>query len=168
MKVLVIQGSPREKSRTGILANLAFKNAKKGNEVKMIDLSLGNVDVFAGKAFGKETKNALDLIYWADVLIVCTPVYNSMISSALKNLFEFVDYKKIGGKVSGFIINASTMKSTISVQNQLSGLMNYFGIISNPKAVFAVEEDFDENGLKNKNVEDRIRALVESSSKIKA
>jgi len=92
MKVLVIQGSPREKSRTGILADIVMKHAKKGNDVKMIDLSLGKIEPFVAKAMGKETKGAVDLIYWADVLIICTPIYNSMISAALKNLFEFVSY----------------------------------------------------------------------------
>ena len=157
-----------EKSRTGILANIAMKYAKKGNEVKMIDLSSGKMDMFSAKSPSKETKAMVDLIYWADVLIVCTPIYNSMISAALKNLFEFVDYKKISGKIAGFIINSSTMKSVISVQNQLTGLMSYFGIISNPRAVFVTMEDFNEKGLKNKDVENRINALVESSSKIKA
>ena len=145
-----------------------MKYAKKGNEVKMIDLSLGKIEPFVAKAMGKETKDAVDLIYWADVLIVCTPIYNSMISSALKNLFEFVDYKKISGKIAGYIINAATMKSSISVQNQLTGLMSYFGIISNPRAVFVTMEDFDEKGLKNKDVEARINAMVDSSIKIKA
>ena len=46
--------------------------------------------------------------------------------------------------------------------------MSYFGIISNPRAVFVTMEDFNEKGLKNKDVENRINALVESSSKIKA
>ena len=49
MKVLVIQGSPMEKSRTGILANIAMKYAKKGNEVKMIDLSSGKMEMFSGR-----------------------------------------------------------------------------------------------------------------------
>ena len=40
----------------------------------------------------------------ADVWLIGTPVYNSFFSSALKNLFEYVNYKKTEGKVAGMVI----------------------------------------------------------------
>ena len=40
----------------------------------------------------------------ADVWLIGSPIYNSLFSSALKNLFEYVDYKKTEGKVAGMVI----------------------------------------------------------------
>ena len=39
-------------------------------------------------------KNAAKDIMEADVWLIGSPIYNSFFSSALKNLFEYVDYKK--------------------------------------------------------------------------
>jgi len=40
----------------------------------------------------------------SDVWLIGTPIYNSFFSSALKNLFEYVDYKKTQGKVAELVI----------------------------------------------------------------
>ncbi|HET8720250.1 MAG TPA: NAD(P)H-dependent oxidoreductase, partial [Candidatus Nitrosotenuis sp.] len=68
--------------------------------------------------------------------LIGTPIYNSFFSSALKNLFEFVSYKSTAGKTAGLAIVASGNIGFINVQTLLTQLMNYFRVITNPKAVF--------------------------------
>ena len=72
----------------------------------------------------------------ADVWLIGTPIYNSFFSSALKNLFEYVNYKKTEGKVGGMAILAAGQIGFIDVQTLLTQLLSYFKIITNPKSCF--------------------------------
>ena len=90
-----------------------------------------------------------------------------MISSALKNLFEFVDYKALEGKTAGFIIKAGGNISFLQVQGQLQALMNYFRVLSNPREVFVTDDDFDGKTLKNLRIKERLKKLIDETIKIK-
>ena len=72
------------------------------------------------------TKEAIKNITEADVWIIGTPIYNSFFSSALKNLFEYIDYKKTAGKTAGLVIVASGNSGFADVQTLLTQLMSYF------------------------------------------
>ena len=80
----------------------------------------------------------------ADVWIIGTPIYNSFFSSAIKNVFEFLNYKNTSGKVAGLIIVASDHISFKSVQTNLTQLMSYFGVLTNPNSVYITVDKIDE------------------------
>lgn len=104
----------------------------------------------------------------ADVFVICSPVYNGLLSSGIKSLFEFVDYKSLEGRVAGFALMASGRISYLQVQGQLQALMNYFRVISNPRAAYVNQADFDQRlGLVNKAVEGRIKRLVDETAAMK-
>ena len=171
MKILVICGSPREKSYTRILTDMTFEYAKSKNyDVTYLDIGKTNIEKFRGleEKYDKTTENAVKLIESSDVFIIGSPIYDGVFSSAIKNLFEFVNYKSLEGKVTGLILMAGGKISYLQVQGQLQALMNYFRIISNPKSVFVSTDDFDENmKLNNKEVKNRIEKLVEETVNLK-
>jgi len=78
-------------------------------------------------------------------------------------LFEFVNYKALEGRVAGFVLKSGGSISFLQVQGQLQALMNYFRVVSNPRAVFVTDEDFDGMKLKNVNIEERIKRLVDET-----
>ena len=106
MKVVVISASPRKIAKTQVLMkyvteyiNDLMLDVERSLEVKFINLSDGGIDYYTGDGnFGDTTKQAIKDITEADVWLVGTPIYNSFFSSALKNLFEYIDYKKTAGK----------------------------------------------------------------------
>lgn len=171
MKILVICGSPREKSYTRVLTKIAFDYAKSKNyDVTYLDLGKINIEKFRGleEKYDKTTNDRVKLVENSDIFIIGSPVYDGVFSSAIKNLFEFVNYKTLEGKVAGLIIMAGGTISYLQVQGQLQALMNYFRVISNPKSVFVSTDDFDENmNLKNKEVEGRIEKLLEGTVDLK-
>jgi FMN reductase/FAD reductase [NAD(P)H] len=171
MKILVICGSPREKSYTRVLTKIAFDYAKSKNyDVTYLDLGKINIEKFRGleEKYDKTTEDVVKLVESSDIFIIGSPIYNGVFSSVIKNLFEFVNYKTLEGRVAGFIIMSSGTISYLQVQGQLQSMMNYFRVISNPRSVFVSTNDFDENmKLKNKEIKSRIEKLVEETINLK-
>ena len=99
MKVVVISASPRKIGKTQTIMKYVAEHINDSGisplEVKFINLSDGGIDYYTGDGnFSDATKQAIKNITEADIWIVGTPIYNSFFSSALKNLFEYIDYKK--------------------------------------------------------------------------
>ena len=129
MKVVVISGSPRITANTQIIMKYVFEYTKSKNEdTKLINLSDGQIECYRGfdVEYNEATKTAANDIMDADVWLIGTPIYNSFFSGALKNLFEYVNYKKTAGKVAGMAILASGNIGFIDVQTLLTQLLSLF------------------------------------------
>ena len=171
MKVVVISASPRKIGKTQAFMKYVteYINSSnfKGLEVKFINLSDGGIDYYTGDGnFSDTTKQAIKNISEADVWIIGTPIYNSFFSSALKNLFEYIDYKKTAGKAAGMIIVASGNSGFTDVQTLLTQLMSYFNVITNPRAVFVTADTVDNNEIINEDVKSRLNQLVDETLKL--
>ena len=171
MKVVVISASPRKIAKTQVFMKYVTEYIKNssltGLEVKLLNLSNGGVDYYTGDGnFSATTKDAIKNITEADVWIIGTPIYNSFFSSALKNLFEYIDYKKTAGKTAGLIIVASGNSGFTDVQTLLTQLMSYFNVITNPRAVFVTADTVDNNEIINEDVKSRLNHLVDETLKL--
>ena len=145
MKVIVISASPRKIAKTQVFMKYVTEYLNNSNfddlEIKLINLSDGGVDYYTGDGnFSDTTKETIKHITEADVWIVGTPIYNSFFSSALKNLFEYIDYKKTAGKTAGLVIVAAGNSGFTDVQTLLTQMMSYFNVITNPRAVFVMAD----------------------------
>ena len=169
MKVVVISASPRKIAKTQIFMKYVteYLNNSKELEVKLINLSDGGIDYYTGDGnFSDKTKEAIKDITEADIWIVGTPIYNSFFSSALKNLFEYIDYKKTAGKVAGLVIVAASNSGFTDVQTLLTQLMSYFNVITNPRAVFIMADTADDNKISDDDVKVRLKQLVDETLKL--
>lgn len=166
MKILVINGSPRKKSYTKILAEFALNCIKEKHECVFLDLSKGEVDTFVGfeGKYSERSKKITTSLKDYDVFLICSPVYNAFFSAAIKNLFEHADYKALGGKAAGFIIMAGGKISYTGVQGQLANFMSYFGIVSNPRSIFVGSEAFNKKmNITDKELKKRIDEMVQKT-----
>jgi NAD(P)H-dependent FMN reductase len=171
MKVVVISASPRKIAKTQVFMKYVTEYIKNsslsGLDVKLLNLSNGGIDYYTGDGnFSVTTKDAIKNITEADVWIIGTPIYNSFFSSALKNLFEYIDYKKTAGKTAGLIIVASGNSGFTDVQTLLTQLMSYFNVITNPRAVFVTADTVDNNEIINEDVKSRLNQLVDETLKL--
>jgi NAD(P)H-dependent FMN reductase len=169
MKVVIISGSPRKNANTQIIMKYVFEYTQTKNmDTKFINLSEGLIECYKGpeEEYNIHTKNAANDIMDADVWLIGSPIYNSFFSSALKNLFEYINYKKTGGKVAGLVILASGNIGFIDVQTVLTQLMSYFRVITNPKAVFLTTESISEMSISNEEVKARLREMVDETLKM--
>ena len=168
MKVVVISASPRKIAKTQVfmkyITEYLNNSGLAGLEVELINLSDGGIDYYTGDGnFSDTTKEAIKKITEADVWIVGTPIYNSFFSSALKNLFEYIDYKKTAGKTAGLVIIAAGNSGFTDVQTLLTQLMSYFNVITNPRAVFIMADTTDGNQITDEDVKTRLKKLVDET-----
>ena len=170
MKVVVISASPRKIGKTQTIMKYVAEYILDNDagisplEVKFINLSEGGIDYYTGDGnFSDTTKEAIKNITEADVWIIGTPIYNSFFSSALKNLFEYVDYKKTAGKTAGLAIIAAGNSGFTDVQTLLTQLMSYFNVITNPRAVFIMADTAEEDQITDEKVKTRLKQLVDET-----
>jgi len=162
MKIIVISGSPRKNGKTPVLMRYVFEYVKQTNpDTKFINLSEDDIDYYTGNEdISDATRQAAKDITEADVWLIGTPIYNSFFSSALKNLFEYIDYKKTGGKIAGLVILASGNIGFTNVQTLLTQLMSYFNVITNPRPVFVTADTIQNNEIVNEDVKTRLKEIV--------
>jgi len=166
MKVVVISASPRKNANTQLIMKHVFEYTKsKDVDVKFINLSEGQIECYRGpeEEYNEATKNATKDIMDADVWLIGSPIYNSFFSSALKNLFEYVNYKKTEGKVAGMAILAAGNIGFIDVQTLITQLLSYFRVITNPKAVFLTVDSISNNVLSDESAKDRLNEMVDGT-----
>jgi len=169
MKIVVISGSPRKNANTQILMKYVFEYAKsKNQDTKLINLSEGQIECYRGpdEEYNEATKTAANDIIDADVWLIGSPIYNSFFSSALKNLFEYINYKKTPGKVAGITILAAGNIGFINVQTLITQLLSYFRVIANPKAVFLTTESIIDNSVSDIDAQNRLKEMVDETLEI--
>ncbi len=169
MKVVVISASPRKTANTQVMMQFVYDYAKSKNEdTKFINLSKDKIDCFEGPDgnYTEITQQAAKNITEADVWLIGTPIYNSFFSSSLKNLFEYINYKKTEGKTAGLAIMASGNIGFIDVQTLLTQLMSYFRVLTNPKAVFMTINDLNDGKISDENTKNRLKELVDGTLSI--
>ena len=168
MKVVVISASPRKIAKTQIfmkyvtdyISDLGLDDL----DLKLINLSDRDIDYYTGDGnFSDTTKEAIKNITESDVWIIGTPIYNSFFSSALKNLFEYIDYKKTPGKTAGLVIVSAGNSGFTDVQTLLTQLMSYFNVITNPRAVFVMADTAEDDQITDENVKIRLKQLVDET-----
>jgi len=169
VKVAIISGSPRKNSNTQIIMKYVYEYAKsKNQDTKLINLSEGQIECYRGpdEEYNDITKTAVEDITNADVWLIGTPIYNSFFSSALKNLFEYINYKKTLGKVAGITILGAGTIGFINVQTLVTQLLSYFKVITNPKPVFLTTESITENSLSDTDGQNKLKEMVDETLKI--
>ena len=169
MKVVVISGSPRKNANTQVMMKYVYDYAKsKNQDTKLINLSDGQVECYRGpeEEYNEATKAASNDIMDADVWLVGTPIYNSFFSSALKNLFEYINYKKTAGKVAGIAILASGNIGFTDVQTLITQLLSYFRVITNPKAVFLTTDAISDNSVSDVDAQNKLKEMVDETLEI--
>ncbi len=169
MKIVVISGSPRKNANTQVTMKYVYEYTKsKNQDTKLINLSEGQIECYRGpdEEYNEATKNAENDITNADVWLIGSPIYNSFFSSALKNLFEYINYKKTPGKVAGITILAAGNIGFINVQTLITQLLSYFRVITNPKAVFLTTESISEKSVSDTDAQNRLKEMVDETLQI--
>ena len=164
MKIVVISASPRKTANTQIIMKYVNEYTKsKNTDTKFINLSDGEIECYRGfdVEYNEATKNAAKDIMEADVWLIGSPIYNSLFSSALKNLFEYVDYKK-----AGMAILAAGNIGFVDVQTVITQLLSYFRVITNPKAVYLTTEIFTNNQISDEDAKKRLKEMVDETLQI--
>ncbi len=137
----------------------------KNEDTKFINLAEDQIECYRGpvESYNESTVQAAKDITEADVWLLGTPIYNSFFSSAFKNIFEYINYKKTAGKVAGMAIMASGNIGFTDVQTLVTQLMSYFRVVTNPKAVFITADTLNEGKIVDDTGKTRLQELVDET-----
>jgi NAD(P)H-dependent FMN reductase len=123
MKILVLNGSPMEKSRTRGITKLAQEFLEeKGVQVETIDLGLEKLPLFPGDG-GNENDVTLQKLYReaedADGFFIASPEYHNGMSGVLKNALDFLGGSHFKHKPAAIAAASGGSKGGINALNNM-------------------------------------------------
>ncbi|TMU88260.1 NAD(P)H-dependent oxidoreductase [Bacillus sp. BHET2] len=145
MSILIINGSPRIKGRTGIASRFIARTYT----CDIIDLSDGTLPLYTGEQDQSELTAVQSLkkkVKEADAVILASPEYHSGMSGTLKNALDFLSSEQFAHKPVALIACAGGGKGGINCLNNLRivGRGVYANVI--PKQLILDPHCFDYEG----------------------
>ncbi|MDH7808538.1 MULTISPECIES: FMN reductase [Rhizobium/Agrobacterium group] len=165
MNVLGISGSVKQPSRTARIVSdiLASIERRASVSVDTIDLAVAAPILFRAlraDQLDEAGRRIIDAVEVADVLVVGSPVYRASYTGALKHLFDLVDFRALQGKRVILAATGGTALHGLMLEHQFRPLFGFFGAVTVPTTVYAVEADFTGYTLSNPVVEARVERAV--------
>jgi FMN reductase len=173
LRILGLSGEYRPTSKSGMMVKLALGMAKAaGAEVFFWDCNEKPLP-FVGEDGCWENANVKEfqeLANSCDGYLTCSPEYHGTMSGVMKNTFDWLYDKHIGGKSVGLMCTLGGMQNSNTL-NHMRIMMRWLHAWPVPEqlAVGHVKEAFDEHGsLVDDAMNDRLEALVNSVLKTAA
>ncbi len=162
---LIVSCSLNKNSKSRAMAQYASSLFKKDSRV--LDLSTLDIPFCDGNDCYSSpvVKDLKELIISAESIIIAGPVYNYDLNAAAKNLVELTG-RDWTDKVVGFICAAGGKGSYMSPMSFANSLMLDFRCVIIPRFVYATGESFDDTGKIDQSLKDRIRELVDMTTRI--
>lgn len=165
LRVVVVNGSPHEKSKTMGLVDVALDGLS-----TMLPTTVHRIDVYRlGPEFATATKREdvapdveaeLLAAETADLLIAATPVYRGSYTGLFKHFFDLVDQYALANKLVLLAATGGGDHHTLALEHALRPLFGFFQAMTIPVAVFASAGDFDGTTLLNPRVYGRIEMAL--------
>ncbi|MFK0166406.1 FMN reductase [Rhizobium sp. NPDC090279] len=171
MTVLGISGAIRRPSRTTRLVELIMEAIESQLGVRTGRLDLVDAAPILFRALRVDQLDAqgraiIQHVETADVLVVGSPVYRASYTGALKHLFDLVDYRALAGKKVILAVTGGTPMHGLIIEHQLRPLLGFFGALTVPTGIYAVESDFTDYALTNPAIRRRIERAVDELSEL--
>ncbi|GAB3657474.1 NADPH-dependent FMN reductase family protein [Glycomyces tarimensis] len=161
LKVVVVNGSPNERSKTMGLVDAVLQYLESA-----LPIETSRIDVYRlGPAFtgviereeaAPEIEGTLRLAEEADLLIAAAPVFRGSYPGMFKHFFDLVDQYALANKPVLLAATGGGEHHALVLEHALRPLFGFFQSLTVPVAVFASAGDFDGTLLLNPRVHGRI------------
>jgi FMN reductase len=165
LRVVVVNGSPHEKSKTMGLVNVALDTLR-----TMLPTTVHRIDVYRlGPEFATATERddvtpdieaELLAAEAADLLIAATPIYRGSYTGLFKQFFDLVDQYALANKLVLLAATGGGDHHALALEHALRPLFGFFQAMTIPVAIFASAGDFDGTTLLNPRVYGRIEMAL--------
>lgn len=168
LSIVGVSGSLSRPSRTSVLVRSVLDEVAAHRDATvqlfdLYDLSTG----FFGAGFYDGLPDAhrqvIDAIEAADLLVVGSPVYRGSYSGAFKHVFDLVRYDRLKGKPVVLTATGGSPLHGLVTEHQLRPLFGFFGALSLPTTVYALEGDFTNYEVSNPAIRQRIEQAAEEA-----
>jgi NAD(P)H-dependent FMN reductase len=163
MKQLIIVGTAREGSKTGLVADAVREEFSEGNDVKVFDLKDREVPSMERMLQHDETppedvKEFAELVNWCEMLTLISPEYNHSYPGVLKNCLDYL-YSEYGGKAFSYVTVSGGGFGGVRSQSHLHDLTLALGGRPGPSLhVSRVGDHFSEEKVSEEYI-DRIKTF---------
>ena len=167
LRIMGLSGSYGQASKNSMLVDLALRKAKElGVEISFWDLTEQPLPLVGAegswsdpivKKFQEEASNC-------DGFLVSSPEYHGTMSGVMKNTFDWVYEKHVGGKIFGLMSTLGGMENSNTLNHMRIMVRWLHGIaVTQQLAIGHVKDAFDEDGnLIDEDSDRRLQTLVES------
>jgi FMN reductase len=165
LRVVVVNGSPHEKSKTMGLVDVALDTLR-----NLVPITEHRIDVYRlGAGFTAATERddvtpeveaELRAAETADLLVAATPVYRGSYTGLFKHFFDLVDQYALANKLVLLTATGGSDHHALALEHELRPLFGFFQAMTIPVAIFASGGDFDGTTLLNPRVYGRIEMAL--------
>lgn len=166
LQVVVVNGSPSEKSKTMGLVDVVLDTLRATRPIRV-----HRIDVYRlGPSFTGVTDRedapadieaVLRLAESADLLIAATPVFRGSYTGLFKHFFDLIDQYALANKLVLLAATGGGDHHALVLEHALRPLFGFFQAMTVPVAVFASSGDFDGTILLNPRVYGRIEMALD-------
>jgi len=167
-KIVGVSGNLSRPSRTSALVSKVLDAIQEREPVniQLIDLADVAAGLFAAASFdalSPRSREAIEAIEEADLLVVGTPVYRGSYTGAFKHLFDLVRHDRLRGKPVVLTATGGSLLHGLVTEHQLRPLFGFFAAQSLPTTVYATESDFENYTLSSLAIRNRIESAAKEA-----
>lgn len=170
LRVVVVNGSPSERSKTMGLVDVVLQAVATTLAAREVAVETTRVDVyrlgpdFTGalerEGVAAHVEHALGLAEEADLLVAASPVFRGSYTGLFKHFFDLVDQYALANTPVLLAATGGGDHHALVLEHALRPLFGFFQALTVPVAVFASSGDFDGTTLLNPRVHGRIEMAV--------
>ena len=162
-KVVAICGSLRDESYTRLALEHVLDAAREaGAETELIDLRRWDLPLFDPDDRERGDAAALQRVVGdADAVVMGTPVYHGMVSSGLKNAFDYLGKDEFEGTTVGLLATAGGGSYAPTLEHLRTGVRTVHGwALPHEVGIRGASDAFDaDGGFVDADLEARVRKL---------
>lgn len=171
IKVAAVSGSLQPPSRTRALVDAVVAEllTRRRAELSVVDLAEvgGQIGPLRSrKNLPPEIDRYFTAVEQADVLVVGSPIYKASYSGLFKHFFDLFDPTTLAGLPVILTATGGTERHVLALEHQFRPLFGFFGAITLPTTVFALDRDVQGREVVNADVTERIRRAVAEAVRI--
>ncbi len=166
LNVVGISGSQSRPSRTSALVSAVLDSIQElsieeleGANTQSYDLADVGPGLFAAASFDRlsaQSREIIEDIEGADLIVVGTPVYRGSYTGAFKHVFDLVRHDRLHGTPVILTATGGSLSHALVTEHQLRPLFGFFGALSLPTTLYAIESDFSNYVLVSGAISQRV------------
>jgi FMN reductase len=150
--VVSVSGSLSRPSRTSALVSAVLDAIQELEDVNIRSYDLADVGpgLFAASSFDRlsaQSREIIEDIEGADLIVVGTPVYRGSYTGAFKHVFDLVRHDRLRGPPIILTATGGNLSHSLVTEHELRPLFGFFGALSLPTALYATETHFNNYAL---------------------
>jgi FMN reductase len=163
MRVVAVNGSPSDTSKTHTLAALALERAGGGT---LVDVSALDAHALVLRGEHASVREAVAAIEASEVLILATPVYRATYSGLLKLVLDQLRSEALRDVAVVLIATGGGPTHYLSLDTGLRAVVASLGGWGVPTVVYATGADFDLDGQPLEPVRILVQQAVDEAARI--